>query len=412
MKNNKNQKTANYIAAFLVGAVISILLREVFDTTKKKTNDVIWTGLLGGVVGLGIYKLIVTNRKDNRADSSNEKANNVWSDNRFQNSHGPSMPEDRFVEKDGPIDSVKVTALWASIPYANRISKRTAIQYIKPNAGYEQIYEGKSSYGKLQNGISRSPHNWDMDEMLSLNIFPNISPYNMKKLIYYSKLTEDDVREIYEDGKTILDFTEFDINGDIKKMNIGIFGSDFTLVQRIEDDVKSMFYNKNLPQTAILSYDENSRISEDLHSNYAFQKEYYTAKIVPYIYKYINDFSQLDKIADVVKCYNFSNKADIPTYSFYGFMGGTQIVKFDYKIFKRFDGKYYLVDLKMIIQDLYGADQDDFITHKESISLLNPEKGDISCLNAFFWLQHHFGCSPFKTEVVFHDYLILNGEKK
>ncbi len=224
------------------------------------------------------------------------------------------------------------------------------------------------------------------------------------------KLDEDNVKTIYEGGRFVSDFTEFDVNSEnfIKHYNIGVLGSDNALSKQISDDVKKLFYDKSLPKDSILSYNEDSSISKDLHINYAFQKEYYTKLIVPYLCKYLDSNHNLKNIANYAKCYNFSNKFDIATYSFYGLMGATQHVDFDFDVYKRIDGKYHLVDLKITIQDWYGADKDDILSKREGFSINKIEKANISCLNAFFWLQHHFGCSPFKTEITFHDYLLIS----
>lgn len=68
----------------------------------------------------------------------------------------------------------------------------------------------------------------------------------------------------------------------------------------------------------------------------------------------------------------------------------------DLEIFQR--DIYYLADIKLTIQDWYGADFEDFFT---SI------KSKFDCLNAFFVLQHKFGCKPFKTTIIYHDYVLL-----
>jgi hypothetical protein len=55
--------------------------------------------------------------------------------------------------------------------------------------------------------------------------------------------------------------------------------------------------------------------------------------------------------------------------------------------------KSYNVTTKMYIGDWYGADFDDIND--------GNTKGKIPSLNAFFWLQHHFNCYPFETEIIF-----------
>ena len=85
-----------------------------------------------------------------------------------------------------------------------------------------------------------------------------------------------------------------------------------------------------------------------------------------------------------------------------------QKVIYDLSLYKpiKSSNKVY-IDIIITIQDWYGADEDDFIGNN---SLYPQEKHNQLCLNAFFLLQHKFGCSPFITEVIFHDYLEFNFE--
>lgn len=410
---NRNDENKNLILAILAGAAIAIILKQLLEKEHKKDGSDLAVGLLGGALGAGVYALLrQKNEENNNKPQQKIQPNDIF--------HFASNNETN--EANGLIDSVRVSKLWASIPYAKRISKHLAKEYTKPNSQYEIIYSGESSYGKIQDDFAHSSHQFLLDELLQLKDFSNISDYNLKKLKYFSSLNEEKTKDIYENGKYILDFTTFNFgNGELlsvpslTKFNVGIIGTNQVLSDKVAQDVKNMFYNKNLSQNSVLLYNEKSEISKDLHNNYNFQKEYYTKLVLPFLYKNIENFVELDKMANKIKQYNFSNVSDIITYSFYGLMGGTQVVKFAPTIYKRHDGAYYLVDLFITISDWYGADKDDIITKREYIQWQsnmselkkNIEKADISCLNAFFWLQHHFGCSPFKTEIVFHDYLLF-----
>lgn len=90
---------------------------------------------------------------------------------------------------------------------------------------------------------------------------------------------------------------------------------------------------------------------------------------------------------------NFSEVKEIFKYDYYGLMGGTQKIKVDLDIMQT-DAKVYIIKTRMYIGDWYGADKGD-------INGLASLKGNVSSLNAFFWLQHHYGYHPFETEIIY-----------
>ena len=65
---------------------------------------------------------------------------------------------------------------------------------------------------------------------------------------------------------------------------------------------------------------------------------------------------------------------------------------------------HYKIKTKMYIQDWYGADWGDINGWSSKL------KGNIYSLNAFFWLQHHYGCHPFETEIIYESEDIINHE--
>ena len=186
---------------------------------------------------------------------------------------------------------------------------------------------------------------------------------------------------------------------------IGRIGLKNVLSNAVYNMVVSAFYDKNLKSNYVLEFNTTSSLSNDLHINYSFQKDYYIGKIIRYIYKNISDAALMEKIADAVKCPNFSNKADILTYDFYGLMGGTQKVDFEIEVYKRHDivfaTTYYIVQLDLTIHDWFGSDIEDI--QGPSVNI----KNNMACLGAFFWLQHHYGYSPFETQLKFRDYVII-----
>ncbi|WP_303849371.1 hypothetical protein [Apibacter mensalis] len=114
---------------------------------------------------------------------------------------------------------------------------------------------------------------------------------------------------------------------------------------------------------------------------------------------------------------------------YYGLMGGTQTIKVDLEITEMGNNKYK-VKTKMYIGDWYGADWDDInggdlseflkeIKIDPIKDLSNPSdlikriqragkehmrlNGNVPSLNAFFWLQHYYGCYPYETEIIYED---------
>jgi hypothetical protein len=110
-------------------------------------------------------------------------------------------------------------------------------------------------------------------------------------------------------------------------------------------------------------------------------------------------------------------------------MGGTQTVKVDLEITEIENNKYE-VKTKMYIGDWYGSDWDainggnlsaflkeikfdwkeDFINPSGLIKRIKTAgkkhmglKGNVPALNAFFWLQHYYGCHPYETEIIYQD---------
>jgi len=86
----------------------------------------------------------------------------------------------------------------------------------------------------------------------------------------------------------------------------------------------------------------------------------------------------------------------------------------------------------MYIGDWYGADEEDInggnlSDYFDIKSLISPidlgksiikagkemwgkKKGNVPSLIAFYWLQHHYGCYPFETEIIFEKTSIINIE--
>ena len=142
-----------------------------------------------------------------------------------------------------------------------------------------------------------------------------------------------------------------------------------------------------------------------------FQKDYYL-EVVEYIYDHLKKPETIgkeseEKLKEKVGIPNFNYKTDIPFYDYYGIFGGIQKDSFNLKLYRN-DKKYsnsMFVDIVLYMVDWYGSDEDDFV----GVFNMNPrKKHNQICMNAFFLLQHKYGCHPFETLLIFHDYLEFN----
>lgn len=48
-----------------------------------------------------------------------------------------------------------------------------------------------------------------------------------------------------------------------------------------------------------------------------------------------------------------------------------------------------------------GESQDKKAGSKIIDELKKNKKGNVPSLNAFFWLQHYYGCHPFESEIIY-----------
>ncbi len=66
----------------------------------------------------------------------------------------------------------------------------------------------------------------------------------------------------------------------------------------------------------------------------------------------------------------------------------------------------YNSELSVALNEYYYF-QHDFL-YEKVVKKINPGiKHWMACMNAFFWLQQHYGCSPFKTQIKYKCYVIL-----
>lgn len=197
---------------------------------------------------------------------------------------------------------------------------------------------------------------------------------------YLNTLSEQAVRGIYE-GR-----------GNIRTKQV--LSNDDNVEKRVIEN----FYTGKYPN---LSFGPTSKLSQKLRINPTFQ-EYYKRYLDKFLRKAIANRS-IETVGEeaifnlfegqVNSKPNFSRVTEILNYDYYGLMGGTQAIKVDLDIIQT-DITTYVVKTRMYISDWYGADKGDI---NGALSL----KGNMGCLNAFFWLQHHYGYHPFATEITY-----------
>jgi len=309
---------------------------------------------------------------------------------------------------------------------ALRLEKQMVDRY-----GCEQVarfhYKGTKQWGTLQQGFATTGHNFTLEQMLKLD---EIGKQNARIL---NKLSLQMVKLIYEDTPGV--------------------GVRYVLSKEdeVENKVIDNFYT--LKHGKKLSFDQNSKLSKKLHSYKPFQDYYENYLEVVRIMLREKTLERTDggEIRDIFEdelgirpLPDFSHIRDIYSHDYYGLMGAAQTIKVDLEVEQVSDASYR-VKTKMYIGDWYGADYDDInggnisehfkfddiddasipdATRWESMKrtmkkmvkiaiktgrgmvevgddMWENKKGNTPSLNAFFWLQHHYGCHPFETEIIF-----------
>ena len=254
-------------------------------------------------------------------------------------------------------------------------------------------------HGKLQaleDELSASGHKFTIDYIRSLYLKKNpdtpLTECEEKRLTYFYGLDEEDLKSCYESGSLPLSL----IFDECLQLQTTVGGLERSVSNNddLENSIKANFYNKELPKDTELILDENSKTSESLHYYPYFQKIYYF-KYLEYVRKFLLENNVgINKIFESVGLPNFSRSGDVIAYDFYGVFGGTQRAVLDLNVTEFVD--FYLVETKLLIEDWYGADFEDFFG--------TGTKAETACMNAFFMLQFCHGCSPFKTGICYRDY--------
>ncbi|MFI3267947.1 MAG: hypothetical protein R3Y51_04425 [Rikenellaceae bacterium] len=150
-----------------------------------------------------------------------------------------------------------------------------------------------------------------------------------------------------------------------------------------------------------LLFDENSEQSKMLNDNDTFKAYYnkYLSCMKDIIGKFGNE-KEIDTevISNTLKREigkpDFSTIGNFAFFDYFGLMGGTQNVGVNFDIKHTSNGEYNL-KTTMYINDWYGADEGDINGTRGTL------KGNILGLKAFFYLQHHYGCKPFPTQIIY-----------
>lgn len=319
-------------------------------------------------------------------------------------------------------------------------------------------YKGTKKWGQLQNDTAKVKAILDARNQV---FRAKAGSSGVTSISHLEKLSEKQIQKLYEGN---------DYKG-------GYFGTRDVLKENTANIIVQNFYHGNGKK---VSFGLNTEISKRLHHFKPFQ-DYFNnnyLQMIKFVLEDPNfDISTIDKRGiekvfgpDHLKKFSLPNFSGVNyhpkelaadlymrTYNeegfeYYGLMGGTQTVKVDLEIEETQPGRFK-IDTTMYIGDWYGSDWGDLNGGKnyEEIysklmnqftdlgktlmaqnlaiaamsgrlnEMIGHKKGNMSCLNAFFWLQYHYGYlpgyekkyKPFETELVYKsvDYLTINRRK-
>lgn len=319
-------------------------------------------------------------------------------------------------------------------------------------------YKGTKQWGQLQNDTSKVETILDARNE---EFRAKAGSTGVAAISHLEKLSEKQIQKLYEGN---------DYRG-------GFFGTRDVLKENTANTIVQNFYHGNVKK---VSFGPNTEISKRLHQFKPFQDYFHNnyLQMIKYVLENPNfDIRTIDKTG-IERVFgkghldkphrpdftgvNYRSKelaADLymRTYNeegfeYYGLMGGTQTVKVDLEIEETQPGRFK-IDTTMYIGDWYGSDWGDINGGKnyEEIysklmnqftdvgkallsqdmaiaamgsrlnEMMGYKKGNMSCLNAFFRLQYHYGYlpgyekkyKPFETELVYKsvDYITINRKK-
>jgi hypothetical protein len=295
----------------------------------------------------------------------------------FKDQRGPEV--EYTVDDYGAVGNV--ITFYAYIAHPNQGGRHA--EFVNPL----YYYKGTKQWGALGKGLERVSETKTLEELR-----PLLDKKGYDRAYMLSVMSEEFVWRLYSES----------VFGSVKE----VLSDDDNIQERV-------LFNFRTGREPKLSFGLGSIQSQKLHVNPTFQeyfKRYLEVVKKMIIPKRVIETLNGDDIAKLFgnensykeKCKpNFSVINEILDYDYYGLMGGTQKISVDLEVIQT-DLKTYLVKTLMRIGDWYGSDQDDING--------GGLKSKIPSLNAFFWLQHHYGYHPFETEIVYESIDLIKNE--
>ena len=324
------------------------------------------------------------------------------------------------------------------------------INQVQPEASFKAVMKNEFysfEWGKLQdhnpaNATASVARKWELDTIIDKL---KLDDYGIERAEIMNSKSEEEVRRIYEGNLwkvfgLLNSVSSYFVAGALTAPAIAMLetqlrrvmgGQDITLnpMKLWADFVQSKTYffgtavalsdEDNLKDTVIdhfyhgngepLCWGTESALSKGLKKHSVFQ-EFFKA----YLKTVKNHVRELDGITsesfaqeitvNLGKNSNKPNLSSLSSLSHYGLMGGTQKVKADIDIVPLTNAQHKVHTI-MHIYDWYGTDAGDingWIFKRNAKGQIVPNlKAQVDCLNAFFWLQYHYGCKPFQTEIIY-----------
>ncbi|MFI3267443.1 MAG: hypothetical protein R3Y51_01875 [Rikenellaceae bacterium] len=305
-------------------------------------------------------------------------------------------PKEQEADEEHPKTDAKDDSVWSKPKY-DTAKYESYIHYMQ-GIEKENTTENKTlfnrkitaSWGELQPELTKEEHQFSAEahkysaEMLIDTLKNENATKNIERL---SKMSREEVETEY---KFTNKFALSNIDNIEQRVN-----NAFLKGEGLED----VTINGKIYQG--LLFDENSQQSKMLKENGTF-KTYYNNYLscMKEIISESSDAKDINIEAISMKLKTKLGKPDFSTiknlvsYDYFGLMGGTQNIKVYFEIIPTPNGEYNL-KTTMNINDWYGADEGDINGSRGTF------KGNIKGLKAFFYLQHHYDCKPFPTQIIY-----------
>ena len=278
---------------------------------------------------------------------------------------------------------------------------------INPIISVKTVDLKQISIGELQQGVARL-----FGERPTPQTFPielgGAANFRNAVLTNYRSFSYEKLRNIFEHGTS-------------SALSLGIAT---VLSGHAQAKILGNFYNSRYKT---LTFDYSDPVSQDLKSNPTFIN--YHNKLISYLKNHlviptIGDVTfdntvtaETFRTSSILGLINFSVPLEIPSYDFYGIMGGVQVVDFNLNLIQKtvkipnnllvpvkvpllyLEKKDLIVEVNYSFKDWFGADFDDL--YNPTANLSGVLKNLQESLKAFFVLQHDYGHKPFQTQINF-----------